>query len=233
MPRLMRWIIRAVVTLLLGSVALTLLYRFVDPPMTLLMVLRPIQDAVAGGTPVGVHKRWIPIDKVDPDLLRSVIASEDGRFFSHHGIDWEAVHEAQQYNERNAGKRPVRGASTISMQTARNVFLWQGRNWVRKGLEAYFTYLIEFLWGKRRILEVYVNVIEWGDGIYGVEAASQHYFGTSASKLTPRQAALLAVVLPNPREWNPLHPSSFVSSRAGTIVARARSVDLSEIGLGN
>jgi len=225
--KIFRWIVRLAAFFVLASVALVLLYRVVDPPLTPLMVIRPM-EGLAGGNLVGIDKQWIDIDDVSPALLRSLIAAEDGRFFTHQGIDWKAVEQAQKRNEASDGKK-LYGASTITMQCARNVFLWQGRNYVRKALEVYFTYLIEFLWGKKRILEVYINVIEWGDGIYGVDAAAHEYFGVSASKLSARQAALLAAVLPNPRRWSPAQPTAYINRRASTIQARAGGVGLGPI----
>lgn len=225
--KIFRIVFRIVLTFFIGSIALVLLYRFVDPPLTPLMMIRPL-EGLGSGELVGVSKEWIDIDEVDTDLLKSVIASEDARFFEHGGIDWKAVEAAQEYNEKHKGEK-VRGASTITMQCARNIFLWQDRNYIRKGLEAYFTYLIEFFWGKERILEVYINMIEWGDGIYGVEAAAQAYFGTSARTLTPQQAALLVAVLPNPRKWNPATPTGYINKRASTIRARARAATLDPI----
>lgn len=215
---------RLALTFVLGSIALVLLYRFVDPPLTPLMLIRPI-EGVGDGRLVGVSKEWRSLDEIDPILLRSIIAAEDARFFTHGGIDWQAVDDAREYNRKHEGKK-VRGASTITMQCARNVFLWQGRNYVRKGLEVWFTYLIEFLWGKERILEVYVNVIEWGDGVYGCAAASNAYFDVDVSKLTPRQGALLAAVLPNPRLWSPAEPTDYIERRVGSISKGARIVDL-------
>ena len=220
--KIFRIALRITATFILGSVALTLLYRFIDPPITPLMLIRPL-EGIGSGRVIGVDKEWIDIDEVDPDLLKSVIAAEDARFFTHGGVDWEAVEAARKYNEKHKGEK-VRGASTITMQCARNVFLWQGRNYLRKGLETWFTYLIEFLWGKERILEVYINVIEWGDGIYGVEAAAQEYFGTSARELTPRQAALLTAVLPNPRRWSPAEPTPYINTRVASITKGARVV---------
>ncbi len=227
--RLLRWAVRLVAFFLLASIALVLIYRVIDPPLTPLMVIRPL-EGLAGIDLVGVDKQWVSIEDVSPALLRSVIAAEDGRFFIHNGVDWKAVDQAQKRNERSNGKK-LYGASTITMQCARNVFLWQGRNYVRKALEIYFTYLIEFLWSKKRILEVYINVIEWGDGVYGVEAASQKYFGIPASQLSARQAALLAAVLPNPRVWNPSQPTSYINRRAATIQGRASGVGLGALEL--
>lgn len=225
--RIFRWIGRLIAFFILSSIALVLIYRVVDPPLTPLMVIRPL-EGIANGELVGIDKEWVPIEDISPVMIRSVIGAEDARFFQHNGIDWKAVEHAQQRNERSDGKK-LYGASTITMQCARNVFLWQGRNYIRKGLEVYFTYLIEFLWGKERILEVYLNVIEWGDGVYGVGAAADEYFGVSASKLTGRQAGLLAAVLPNPRFWNPAQPTAYISRRASTIQKRAGGVGLGPI----
>ena len=222
--KIFRILFRVAITFFIGSVALVLLYRFVDPPLTPLMMIRPI-EGVGNGRVVWIEKNWIDIDDVDPDLLKSVIGSEDARFFEHSGIDWKAVESARKYNEKHKGKK-MRGASTITMQCARNVFLWQDRNYIRKALEAYFTYLIELIWGKKRILEIYINIIEWGDGIYGVDAAAQEYFGTSAAKLTPKQAALLTAVLPNPRKWSPAEPTAYITKRANIIQKRAKATKL-------
>lgn len=222
--RIVRILLRIAATFLIGSIALVLIYRFVDPPITPLMIIRPLEGA-AGGTVVGVEKEWVDLDEIDPDLVASVIAAEDARFFTHGGVDWEAVEEARVYNEKNKGKK-MRGASTITMQCARNVFLWQGRNYLRKGLEVYFTYLIELAWGKERILEVYLNAIEWGDGIYGAEAAAQANFATSARELSPRQAALMAAVLPNPRRWSPAKPTGYINQKVGRIMKGARVVSI-------
>jgi len=225
--RILRWIGRFIAFCVLASVAVTIIFRVVDPPITPLMLIRPL-EGIGGGKLVGIDRHWVPLGSISPALLRSVIAAEDGRFFSHGGVDWKAVEAARVRNE-NSKSGKVFGASTITMQCARNVFLWQGRNYVRKGLEVYFTYLTEFLWGKRRILEVYLNSIEWGEGIYGAEAAAQKYFGIPASRLTPRQAALMAAVLPNPRVWSPAKPTSYISSRASRIQARASGVSLAPL----
>ena len=227
MRRFTRLLFRVAATFVIGSIAFTLIYRFIDPPVTPLMLIRPL-ESLGDGCIVGINKKWISIDEVDPTLLKSLIAAEDARFFEHGGVDWKAVEAARKYNEKHKGKK-VRGASTITMQCARNVFLWQGRNYLRKGLETWFTYLIEFLWGKERILQVYINMIEWGDGVYGVEAAAQKYFNTSADKLTPRQAALLVAVLPNPRRWNPAEPNAYINRRVSSIMKGARIVDLDRL----
>jgi monofunctional biosynthetic peptidoglycan transglycosylase len=190
--------------------ALAILFAVVAPPVTPLMLIRK-----AEGEPI--ERRWIPIEAVSPQLIRAVIVAEDARFCRHHGFDWDSLGQAVDTYEQ--GGR-LRGASTLSMQTAKNVFLWPGRNFLRKGLEAGFTVLIETLWGKRRILEVYLNVVEWGHGLYGAEMAAERYFHRSAHDLTRSQAAALAAVLPNPRRFSPIAPSRYIQGRIGTIEAR-------------
>lgn len=190
--------------------ALAALFAVVAPPVTPLMLIRGIE-----GT--GMDRRWVPIEAMSPDLIRAVMVAEDARFCRHHGFDWDAIGDAIDTYEE--GGR-LRGASTLSQQTAKNVFLWPGRNFLRKGLEAGFTVLIETLWGKRRIIEVYLNVVEWGNGLYGAEAASQRYFHHPARSLTRRQAAALAAILPNPRRFSPTDPSRYIEGRIQTIEAR-------------
>jgi len=175
----------------------------------------------------GLDKSWVSYEEISPNFFKAVIASEDALFLEHKGVDWNAVEEAKKYNERHTNKK--RGASTITMQTAKNTFLWHGRTFVRKGLELYFTILIEAVWGKKRIIEVYANVIELGEGVYGVEAASQKFFRKSANQLTKREAALLAAILPNPIRWNPSKPTGYINSRAFTIQARMNAVNLSKL----
>jgi monofunctional biosynthetic peptidoglycan transglycosylase len=223
-----RWVSRLVLAFVALSVLAVLLLRFVDPPVTPLMLLRLGRGALHGSW-VGVDQRWVPLERVSPALLRAVIASEDARFFVHHGVDFAELDRARAYNQRQRGRR-VRGASTISMQCARSTFLWTDRSYVRKALEIYFTGLVELLWGKRRILEVYVNVVEWGDGIYGVEAAAQQSFGVSAARLSPGQASLLAAVLPSPLRWSAAEPTTYVRTRAARIGSRAHQVDLAPLG---
>lgn len=225
--RIVRWLVRGALAGLVASVVAVAILRVVDPPLTTLMLVR-LGEGLLEGRWVGIDQQWVDLEDVSPALLRSVIASEDARFFLHNGVDFAELERAREYNARQRGKR-VRGASTISMQSARSTFLWTDRNWFRKGLEVYFTGLIEVVWGKRRILEVYVNVVEWGDGVYGVEAASQRAFGVPASKLSAQQAALLVAVLPSPRRWNAAEASTYLRGRAGRIAARARQVDLSPL----
>lgn len=162
-----------------------------------------------------MSRDWVRLKNISPAMVQAVVASEDNNFLEHYGIDFEAVKKARELNKKR--KRLI-GASTISQQTAKNVFLWPDRTWLRKGLEVYFTGLIEIFWGKRRIMEVYLNVIEMGDGIYGVEMASQRYFHKPASSLTRPEAALIAAVLPNPRRWSPAAPTAYIQRKQQRIL---------------
>ncbi|MEE9259036.1 MAG: monofunctional biosynthetic peptidoglycan transglycosylase [Nitrospinaceae bacterium] len=187
-----------------------LVYRVIQPPTTALMWIRGMEDGGGAKDIPRTVRRWKPLNEISPSLLKAVIAAEDQKFFRHNGFDWQAIESAVKTNLTT--DRTV-GASTISMQTARNVFLWQGRNWLRKSLEAYFTFLIEVFWSKERILEIYLNVIEWGDGIFGCEAASRTYFNRSAGSLSPVESAWMAAILPNPRVWSIKSPQKFVEDR--------------------
>ena len=187
-----------------------MVYRFLPVPLTPLMVIR-----LAEGE--GLQKRWASLGEVAPVLPQAAIAAEDNRFCEHFGFDWEEL--GGQIDALLAGER-ARGASTITMQTAKNLFLWPGRDFVRKALEAWLTPQIELLWPKRRIMEVYLNVAELGPGIYGAEAAARSYFGKSASGLSAQEATLLAAILPSPRDWSPIRPTDYLESRARTIRAR-------------
>ena len=219
---LRRWCVRVALGFVFVTVALVTLYAYVHPPITPLMVIRMIGGAL-DGHPVGIAQRWVPLGDVSPALLRAVIAAEDARFFAHWGVDVKELAHAREYNLQQRGGR-MRGASTITMQCARNVFLWPGRTYVRKAIEVYLALLMEQLWGKRRILEVYVNVVEWGPGIYGAEAAARRYFGVSAAQLDAHRAALLAAALPAPLRFDPARPSAYLQRRAATIAARARQM---------
>ncbi|RAK61739.1 monofunctional biosynthetic peptidoglycan transglycosylase [Phenylobacterium hankyongense] len=199
---------------LVGPAAVVAVYRFVPPPMTFLMVERMFQGR-------GFDRRWVPLQRISPRLVGAVIAAEDSGFCQHHGFEFAAMQKAMVANERG-GK--IRGGSTISQQTAKNVFLWPHRDYVRKGLEAWFTVLIEAIWGKPRIMEVYLNSIEWGPGVYGAEAAAQRNFHVSAANLTPAQAARLAAIVPKPLEWKAARPGPYIQRRSGRIVARAGTV---------
>jgi monofunctional biosynthetic peptidoglycan transglycosylase len=191
------------------SLFLTMLYRVAPPPVTPLMLLRFAEG-------YGMQKSWRPLDDISPALIRAVMASEDQRFCRHFGFDWSAIEAAwQQYQ---SGEGELLGASTISMQTAKNVFLWPGRTWLRKAFEAYFTALIELTWSKRRIIEVYLNVIEWGPGIYGAGAAAEHYFHKPALKLSATEAARLAAVLPDPLDRSASPPDEDVRERSAFIL---------------
>jgi monofunctional biosynthetic peptidoglycan transglycosylase len=225
--RLLIWTARLAAAFVLASLFGVIVYRVVDPPLTPLMLTRVVGGWFSGDR-LGIDYAWIDLDDVSPSLLRAVIASEDARFFDHGGIDMKAIDDARRYNARNAGKRR-HGGSTITMQCARNVFLWQGRTYARKALEAWFAFLMETFWNKRRILEVYVNVVEWGRGVYGVEAAARHWFHVPASRLDARRSALLAVMLPDPRRWNPTAPTAYLASRARVIMRRAGSVSLAPL----
>lgn len=195
------------------------LHRFVPPLFTILMV----QQAAAGQ---GMDYRWRSLDHISPRLVEAVIAAEDARFCQHHGFDVEAIQKAMEANERaeQRGSDKRRGASTISQQTAKNVFLWPSRDWVRKGLEVGYTGLIEAVWGKRRIMEMYLNVAEWAPGVYGAEAASRHWFNKSADNLTAREAARLAAILPSPRRYRAADPGPYVRRRASRIQAAMGTV---------
>lgn len=173
------------------------------------MVIRAVQN-VSDGNPAMWKQDWESLENIHPSLPLAVVCSEDQRFMEHHGFDFGAIEKAM---ESNAKGRKLRGASTISQQTAKNVFLWPQRSWLRKGLESYFTVLIELFWSKERIMEVYLNVIEWGDGVYGAEAAARHWYGKKASRLTPSQSASLAVILPSPRRYRANPPGPYVQKR--------------------
>ncbi len=188
-----------------------ILFRFVNPPVTPLMLIRSAGQ-LREGVAVKMEKKWVGLDEMSPNLPLAVVSSEDNLFMEHHGFDLKSIEKAKEFNERKKGKR-LKGASTISQQTAKNVFLWPERSWLRKGLEVYFTVLIEAVWGKKRIMEVYLNVIETGKGLYGVEAASQEYYGKPASRVSRGEAALLAAILPNPRKWSPLSPTPYLLGR--------------------
>jgi monofunctional glycosyltransferase len=204
---LRRILLLAVGVIFILPVLLIVLFRFVPPPITPLM----LDTWISNGT---ISQSWVPLSAISRNLVRAVIASEDTKFCSHYGFDWDAIDSAIV---RNASGRNLRGASTISQQTAKNLFLWNGRSFVRKGLEAYFTVLIELTWPKQRILEVYVNIAELGNGIYGVGAASEAYFHASPAQLGPALAARLAAVLPNPIRLHADRPSVYVQGRANWI----------------
>jgi len=212
--RVLRLIMRAIGFFLLISVFWTALYAWMPVPITPLMVIRLVQGQ-------GFSKDWVSYDEISPNLPRAAIAAEDSGYCAHYGFEWEAIQKAWN---RNAKSKRIRGGSTISNQTAKNAFLWPDRTYIRKGLEYYFTGLIELMWGKKRILEVYLNVVEFGPGIYGAEAAAQTYFKKPASALSRREAALLVAVLPSPLKWSVAKPGPYVQSRTSTIMARMMDI---------
>lgn len=209
MKKVFSFILKTALTFIVLSIIWVVVYRFVPIPGTLLMLSRNINDNAP------IHYDWQPLENITPHLALAVVSSEDNLFTQHNGFDIDAIKLAQE--EAKKGKK-LRGASTISQQTAKNVFLWNGRSWVRKGLEAYFTVLIELIWGKERIMEVYLNCIEMGNGIYGASAVAKHHFGTSADKLTKSQCALIAATLPNPRKYNSAKPSKYMLKRQSDIL---------------
>jgi monofunctional biosynthetic peptidoglycan transglycosylase len=200
----LRWIVFWTLgTVLIAPVALALLFRELPPPVTPLMVIRMFEGE-------GIKKDWVPLSEISPNVVHAVIALEDNNFCTHSGVDWGQLFEA--VSDYYKGER-LRGASTISMQTAKNLYLWPGRDYLRKVIEAPLTILLETLWDKQRILEVYLNIAEWGPGIYGIEAAARANFNKPASRLNRREAALLAAVLPNPRRWSPSRPTAYIQRR--------------------
>ncbi len=200
------------------SIAWVIIYRFVNPPITPLMIIRYLESSSKNKS---INKKWKDYDYISENMALAIIAAEDQNFFEHHGFDIEAIEKALHKNKR---VKRIRGASTISQQVAKNVFLWPSRTWLRKGLEAYFTPLIEIFWGKKRILEVYMNVAEMGDGIYGAEAAAQVYFKKSAIGLTKGEAALIAAVLPEPRALSPARPSAYLYKRQKWIIEQMNNL---------
>lgn len=217
--RIIRWMVAA----FLGSTILAvILLRFVPVYFTPLMFIRCAEQIKEGKT-LKLSHTWVALDNMSKYMPVAVMASEDQRFLLHHGFDYNAIEQAARHNR--TGKR-IHGASTITQQTAKNVFLWQGRSWLRKGLEAYFTVLIELTWSKQRIMEVYLNSIEMGDGIYGVQAVAEEHFGKDAKELSRADCALIAATLPNPRHYSSLHPSAYMLKRQRQIQQQMRFIPL-------
>lgn len=206
------------------TIQIVVVHRFVNPIVTPLMLVRVAEGLLGGDNSLVIHKTWKPIEKISPNMICAVMASEDQGFLHHHGFDWDAIKKAMAYNKKHKGKK-IKGASTISQQTAKNTFLFPSRTWVRKGAETYFTFLIELIWSKKRIMEVYLNIVELGNGVYGVEAASEKYFNTTASKLSRRRAASLAAILPLPLKWSPVKPSNYTSKRITAIESQINAVE--------
>jgi monofunctional biosynthetic peptidoglycan transglycosylase len=212
--RIVGWIFKAVLIFLLGSVLWVLAYRFINPPITATM----LGDVIAGR---GANRDWMPIERIDRDMVRAAIGGEDSKFCTHNGFDFDAIEQAMQ---RNASGGRIRGGSTISQQTAKNAFLWQGGGYFRKGLEAWFTVLTEAMWPKQRIMEVYLNLAETGIGTYGVNAGSQRYFGHDASAMSRIEAARIAAVLPLPKKRGATAPKGFTRRYGSAIAARIGAV---------
>lgn len=215
MKKLLRIILGILLTAILLPIGIVALYSYIPVPVTPLMLTRNIKE----NTPI--NYTWTPIEKISPNLALAVIASEDNLFMQHNGFDFKQIEIARR--EAEAGKR-LRGASTITQQTAKNLFLWQGRSWLRKGLEAYFTILMEQLWDKKRIMEAYLNCIEMGNGIYGAAAVAKIHFNTTPDKLTRNQCALIAATLPNPRRYNSAKPSKYILKREKEILKNMKNI---------
>ncbi len=211
---LIKFLFALALAAMLVLVALVVVYRAVAPPSTLMLARWIAREPV--------DRQWVALAEISPFLRSAVIGSEDSLFCRHHGVDWGALREVIDEADEDG---PTRGASTITMQTAKNLFLWPGRSAVRKAIEIPLALLIDLAWPKRRVLEVYLNIAEWGDGLFGAEAAAQRYFQKSARRLTLQEAALLASALPNPKKRDPAHPTRNLARRAATIAARAKEAD--------
>jgi len=209
LQKLWRWTKRIFLILFIAQFVYIILLKWVDPPIT----LTQLSSWITGH---GLKRDYVDKDEISPNARLAVIASEDQLFVDHSGFDWKSIQKAMKYNEKKPGR--IRGGSTISQQVAKNVFLWQGRDFIRKGLEVYFTFMIEKIWGKERILEVYLNVIEMGEGIFGIERAANIYFNKTAANLSQQEAALIAACLPNPKQYKIRPPSSYVIGRSRKIM---------------
>jgi monofunctional biosynthetic peptidoglycan transglycosylase len=218
--KLKRFIWKAMLWFFGLSILSVIIFKWVPIPFTPLMITRAIEQKIDGKEMTCSH-HWEPIENISTNLQKAVIASEDGNYLKHSGFDFSAMQKAFKNNNRG---RKLKGGSTISQQTAKNVFLWQGRSYVRKGLEAYFTVLIELIWGKERIMEVYLNSIEMGEGVYGAEAAAKYWYKTDAKNLTKKQAAGIAAILPNPRKFKASNSSSYIERRKGKIIKVMRHI---------
>lgn len=226
--RILIWVRNIVIILFLSSLLMVVAYKFIPVYYTPLMFIR-MYEQFHDGKKIKLDHTWVPLTEIAQPLVQAVVASEDNLFLDHNGFDMEQIQKARAEAEK--GER-VRGASTITQQTAKNVFLWPGKSYVRKGIEAYFTLLIEWIWGKERIMEVYLNSIEMGDGIYGAEAVAQAHFHKPASKLTKSEAALIAATLPNPRKFNSAKPSPYMLKRQTKIISLMGKLIKIEMGYG-
>jgi monofunctional biosynthetic peptidoglycan transglycosylase len=220
---LKKWLIRLMLFFFGSTLFFVIFYRFIPIPITPLMVIKTIEQM---GEEQDWHfkKDWVPLEKINNNFPLAVVAAEDQLFLEHNGFDLKAIEKAMEYNEKKKGKK-IKGASTISQQTAKNAFLWPGRSWIRKGLEVYFTFLIEIFWSKERIMEVYLNIIEMGRGVYGAEAAAQYYYNKPADKLSASQCAAIAAVLPNPVKWSPVKPTPYISKKQRWILKQMGWLD--------
>ena len=209
-----------VVAFFVTTIFSVIIYKYVPVYVTPLMVIRTVSSSES------IHHKWISLEDMPKDIVKAVIASEDAHFLSHNGFDFKAIKQAIEHNKKN--NKTKRGASTISQQTAKNVFLWPSRSWLRKGLEAYFTVLIELFWDKQRIIEVYLNSIEMGDGIFGIAAVADKHFDKEPEKLTKRQCALIAATLPNPIKFNSAAPSPYMRKRQRVILREMNSIKIED-----
>jgi monofunctional biosynthetic peptidoglycan transglycosylase len=212
--KIFRFLLKAMLWFLGTTIFIVLVFKWVPVPFTPLMAIRALEHR-SDDKPATCSHEWVPLEDISKNMQRAVIASEDANFLKHNGFDFDAIQKAMKNNEK--GKN-IKGGSTISQQTAKNVFLWPGRSYIRKGLEAYFTVLIELIWGKERIMEVYLNSIEMGDGVYGVQAASKYWYRKDAGSLTKREAAGIAAILPNPRRFTATNSSNYIERRKSRIV---------------
>ena len=209
------WFKKILFYFFIASVLSVIAFRFVPPPFTPLMLVRLVEQAIDPKKELRLQKTWLGFDEISPNMMQAVIAAEDQNFMNHFGLDFAAMKKAYKNNAR--GKR-IKGGSTLTQQTAKNLFLWQGRSYFRKGLEAYFTVLMEVFWSKKRIIQMYLNIVEMGDGIYGIEAAAQYYYKKSAADLSPTQAATIAAILPNPRRWSASKPTGYIVQKRNWIL---------------
>jgi monofunctional biosynthetic peptidoglycan transglycosylase len=200
---------------IIASVSAVIIFGFLPPPCTPLMLVRLVEQATNPAQTLRLRQTWLTANEISPNMYRAAIAAEDQNFNEHFGLDFGAMKKALKNNQQ--GKK-IKGGSTITQQTAKNLFLWQGRSYLRKALEAYFTILIEIFWSKKRILQMYLNIIEMGDGIYGIQAAAQYYFKKPAAQLTPAQAATIAAILPNPRRWSASKPTPYIIKKRNWIL---------------
>ena len=222
LPRILKWIGIALFFFVILSVLQVVLLRFINPPFTVMSAWEGIRN-MGSGKEVASIEEWRPLNEIAPHIRKAVLAAEDQRFLSHNGFDFTEINEAMR---DMVSKKGFRGASTISMQTARTVFLWPARSFWRKILEAYYTVLLEIFWTKERILEIYLNTVDWGKGIMGVETASRTYFHISSAHVSKRQAALLAAILPSPHRWSPTKPSPYVLKRQRRILRDIKKMPL-------